>query len=179
MDNLEKLMKDKNLPKYTKKKKRELLARSIDDAGKTHILIMAMEEISELIEVLATNASASKINYVHTAEEIVDVKIMIEYMKIIFSVKDSDIKDVKTKKPSKKNPIFNSIASLTLYQQMISKYLRRRDYAFKRCAKMIPEMNVSICEIISLFKIKKKDMDKIESLKYQRIEERLKLGVVR
>ena len=178
MENLEKLIKEKNLPKYTKKKKKELLTASIDDAGKTHILIMAMEEIAELIEVLARNASSNKINYIHTVEEIVDVRVMIEYMKIIFDVKDSDIKD-KVKKNNKKNGIFSSISSLSLSQQIISKYLRRRDYAYKRCIKMIPELNNTVNDIISIFKVKKKDMEKIESIKYRRIEERLKLGLVK
>ena len=62
MKNLEKLMK-KEQKKYSKKEIQKILSKSVDHSGIVHILVMSMEEISELIEVIAMNTR--KTDYLH------------------------------------------------------------------------------------------------------------------
>ena len=166
MENLEKLIK-KDQKKFSKKKMRELLCDSVAHSGVIHILVMSMEEISELIDVIARNGK--KIDYIHTTEEIVDVKIMIEYMKVIFSLKDDDMK-FKGKK--KKLGQMDYIINLCSCQKDISKYLRRSNMK-KRCEKMVPVLNYITDELIDYYKIKKKDIEKIQAIKLTRLEDRL------
>lgn len=164
MKNLEKLMK-KEQKKYSKKEIQKILAKSVDHSGIVHILVMSMEEISELIEVITMNTRKS--NYLHTAEEIVDVKIMVEYMKIIFSIKEDDM---KYKEKKKKGTPVDYITTLCNCQKDISKFLRRSNMR-KRCEKTIPVLNYVTEDLIGYYKIKKKDLEKIEAIKMARLED--------
>ena len=157
----------KDHKKFTKKEMKTILTKSINQSGIIHILVMSMEEISELIDVIAKNSK--KVNYIHTAEEIVDVLIMAEYMKIIFSVKEEDMK-YKGKK--KKLSQMDYIINLCSCQKDISKFLRRNNMR-KRCERSIPLLEYMANDIAKYYNIKKKDLDKIRSIKLERVMDRL------
>ena len=108
-----------------------------------------------------------KTDYLHTVEEIVDVKIMVEYMKIIFSVKEDDMKYKEKKK--KCTPV-DYITTLCNCQKDISKFLRRSNMR-KRCEKTIPVLNYITEDLVQYYRIKKKDLEKIESIKMARLED--------
>lgn len=81
----------------TTQTKRGLLARAVDVYGCRHQVIKAMEELGELIQALAkyetevfpgdaAGAAAEKMHADHIAEEIADVRIMLQQMCLIFRV---------------------------------------------------------------------------------------------
>lgn len=61
--------------------------RAVYTYGKTTQLIMAMEEMSELIQALSKDIRG-KTDIENIAEEIADVEIMLAQLKIIFDCKD-------------------------------------------------------------------------------------------
>lgn len=177
MENIEKEVQSVGNLKYTKKQKAELLANSIYTAGSSIILVMAMEEVSELIQVITSNQT-SKTDYWHTLEEVVDVSIMYEYMKIIFEVGEKEIKKSKKRKSKKKDVlILEYINLLATVQQDMSKYIRRKNHSEQRCIEAMSLMKECIDFFISHYKLKKSDMQAVEFLKLQRLEERLLHGV--
>lgn len=63
--------------------KRNIYAKAVDIYGKPSQLVVAMEEMSELTKELSKNIrGASNVNAI--SEEIADVEIMIEQLKLIF-----------------------------------------------------------------------------------------------
>lgn len=61
--------------------------RAVYTYGKTAQLIMAMEEMSELVQALSKDIRG-KTDIENIAEEIADVEIMLAQLKIIFDCKD-------------------------------------------------------------------------------------------
>ena len=175
MNNIKELMKTANKYKYTKKQKKEILSCSYMEMGETRYLIICMEEIAELIDV-ASESINSKCDYIHLAEEIVDVMISIEIMKVIFGIKDSELTKIDKKKSKKNSRLISSIQNLSKAQQNISKYLRYGEEAESKIIPALNMMNESVYYISDIFKIKNKDIDKIQNLKYKRLEERIKSG---
>ena len=64
---------------------KQILYDAISTYGTDAQKIMAMEEMSELIKELSKNIRGNK-NRINIAEEIADVEIMLEQMKIIFDI---------------------------------------------------------------------------------------------
>lgn len=62
---------------------RELLEKVIERFGKKHQLVVAMEEMAELQKELS-KAIRGRQDINHITEEIADVEIMLEQLKIIF-----------------------------------------------------------------------------------------------
>ena len=178
MENIEKEVQSVGNLKYTKKQKMELLSNSIYTAGTSIILVMAMEEVSELIQIVTDNQTG-KLDYWHSLEEVVDVSIMYEYMKIIFSVGEKEIKKTKRKKSKKKDALLlEYIHLLAVVQQDISKYIRRKNHSEQRCIEAMSIMKECVDFFTEYYKLKKSDMQAVEFLKLQRLEERLLHGTI-
>lgn len=157
--------------KYNKKKRQAIIDDAISILGIERAMMLCIEEISELIDVIVVNMT-DKIDYLHTVEEIADVKFSAQYIKTICNIDDKDIKPYKKKKTNK-NRIFAIISSLAHTQQMINKYLRGKK---DRHEKIINAYNKLIADIIILekfFKIKDKDVEKMMNIKIHRTEERI------
>jgi hypothetical protein len=165
-------MKHADKLKYNKKQKMELIADMYSFIGEDLYLVLCMEEIAELIEV-TSDCTNNKIDYIHMAEELVDVKISIACMLFIFNLKESDLSKVDKRKKKKNSVIIESIQNLSKAQQCISKFIRKSDNASDKVLLAINNMNDAMITLASIFKIKKKDMDKIEAIKYKRLEERV------
>lgn len=177
MKNLDELMKHADKLKYTKKQKKELIEQVYSVLGETTYLTICNEEMSELIEV-TTEAINNKVDYIHMAEELVDVEICTNVLKVLFNIKDSELEKVDKKKKKKKSVIINSIMILTKSQQNISKIIREKDGARDKIKSTIENMNEATVILQDIFKIKRKDMDKIEALKYKRLEDRIIQGTL-
>lgn len=171
MNNLKELMKNTDKIKYTKKDKDRILRESISKLSKEQYLVICMEEISELTEVISNNI-CKKTDYIHTAEELVDVIYVSKAMQIIFDIKNKDLYKIK-KKHDNKNVAISSISTLSKCQQNISKFLRGKRPA-EKMVNTVSALNDTVDTLIKLFNIKKKDMNKIELLKYHRQEIRIK-----
>lgn len=65
--------------------------------GADNQLIVAIEEMSELQKEL-TKALRRKINYEHLVEELSDVEIMLEQIKMIFAIDKTELKNYKQAK---------------------------------------------------------------------------------
>lgn len=81
----------------------EILQRAIDKYGKQMQMVVAMEEMAELTKELS-KAFRGEPNTTSIAEEIADVEIMLEQIKIIFDCGEyvNDMKDYKLKRLSKR-----------------------------------------------------------------------------
>lgn len=165
-------MKRADKLKYPKKKRLELLEDAIYVLGKNASLTICMEEVAELIDVIAGNV-VDKVDYIHTAEEIADVLISVEYMKLIYGISKEEIDDVKKTKMKKKNIALCTIITLANAQQTISKTIRRKSDSYHKIVPMVQSIIDCAEASIKLFKIKKKDIARIQLLKYKRLEERL------
>ncbi len=65
----------------------QICKRAVNTYGKTAQLIMAMEEMSELIQALSKDIRGET-DIENIAEEIADVEIMLTQLKIIFDCKE-------------------------------------------------------------------------------------------
>lgn len=81
----------------------EILQRAIDKYGKQMQMVVAMEEMAELTKELS-KALRGKPNTTSIAEEIADVEIMLEQIKIIFDCEEyvHDMEDYKLKRLSRR-----------------------------------------------------------------------------
>lgn len=70
--------------------------RAVDAYGKEHQLIICMEEMAELTKELSKNLRGHN-NLQEIAEEVADVEIMLEQVKVIFDLKEevSEAKEAK------------------------------------------------------------------------------------
>lgn len=75
----------------------ELLHKAISTYGTNSQLDMAVEEMSELTKEICKR-KRGKENRAEILEEIADVKIMLEQLKIIFCISDDDIERMVTSK---------------------------------------------------------------------------------
>lgn len=170
MNNIKELMKNMGNLKYGKKRKREINRDVSKALGRDRYLVICMEEIGELIDVISLNVY-DKVDYIHTAEELSDVLVCINAMTVMYKIKDKDLEKVNKKK--RNVSIFACISELAKSQQMISKNIRGKDDG-KKIVIAVNMLNQTVEDLINIYKIKKKDITKIEALKYQRLEERLK-----
>ena len=179
MDNIKGMMKHAKKLHYSKKDKKRLIQRSLEQIGASEYTVICMEEMAELNDVIIENTT-SKFDYIHTAEEIVDVMFCIEVLKVIFDVKEKDIKKIKKRdNKGKKKVVLKSIQTLSQSQQVLSKTIRHRNRDKKKLLeKIIPvinDLNQITSELCTLYKIRTKDLDAIESLKLWRLEKRIKI----
>ncbi len=74
----------------------EVLQRALDTYGSSMQIVVMMEEMSELQKELCKNLRGRG-SIEHIAEEIADVEIMLEQMKMLFLCAD-DVRDVRRRK---------------------------------------------------------------------------------
>lgn len=156
----------------SKKEKRYLLQRAIETLGEEKQLVIGMEEISELINVMSTNILEG-FNYIHTAEEVADVRIHMKVLAII-----GDIPLPKSNKElnigKKKMKLFTWYAQLSKAQQYISKYIRNGALSKDKLVVALQLIDSATTDIIAFCGIHKRDISKIENLKYKRLQDRLR-----
>ena len=86
----------KSLDTALKPLKRNTYQATVDTYGKSSRLIMAVEEMSELIKELSKHFRGES-NISHISEEMADVEIMLEQLKIIFQNR-AEIDSIKADK---------------------------------------------------------------------------------
>lgn len=75
---------------------RDIYSAAVKKYGKEHQLIMCMEEMAELTKELSKNIRGSK-NTTSISEEMADVEIMLEQLRVIFSNR-SEVDTIKAEK---------------------------------------------------------------------------------
>jgi hypothetical protein len=75
---------------------RDVYAAAVKTCGKEHQLIMCMEEMAELTKELSKNIRGSK-NTTSISEEMADVEIMMEQLRVIFGNR-SEVDTIKAEK---------------------------------------------------------------------------------
>lgn len=70
--------------------------KAIEQYGPFHQTVIAMEEMAELIKELSKNYR-SETNRANIAEEVADVRIMMEQLCIIYDIKDDVERETKKK----------------------------------------------------------------------------------
>lgn len=80
--------------------KQDVYKEAILKKGKSHQLIVAIEELSELQKEI-TKSLRGHLNIDHLIEEIADVQIIIEQLMLMFEVKNEEIEREKNYKISR------------------------------------------------------------------------------
>ena len=75
---------------------RDLYTAAVKKFGKEHQLVLCMEEMAELTKELSKNMRGSK-NITNISEEIADVEIMLEQLRVIFGNR-SEVDTIKAEK---------------------------------------------------------------------------------
>ena len=171
-------MKDKRIPALSKKSALEAIRKTVSAIGEETYLIVCLEEMCELIEVIAENIDGDG-SYVHTAEEIADVKFCSMIIQEIFHIKNKDIGKMDTCK--KKRASMKALKLLCESHQLITKYLRKKneitdmdDYTKHKIIPCIENMNNAAHMLMIGYGIKSKDVDKILAIKVARQHQRMK-----
>ena len=171
-------MKDKRIPAFTRKNALDAIRKTISAIGEETYLIICLEEICELIEVIAENIDGDG-SYVHTAEEIADVKFCSMIIQEIFHVKNKDIGKIDTCK--KKRASMKALRLLCESHQLITKYLRKKseitdmdDYIKHKIIPCIEDMNDAAYMLMIGCGVKSKDVEKILAIKVARQHQRMK-----
>ena len=175
MNNLKEYMKS-DVPSYSKKQERELTMSALNMLGEDKYLTICIEELAELNEVITSN-TLSKVDYIHTVEEIVDVMFCMDVIKLICGLSNSQLKK-KSSKIKKKNVLITSVRNIAKSQQNISKYIRWKKDGYDKAVDALNLLNETIPVLIDFFKIKKKDLEKMRNIKIKRLEERVMYGTL-
>ena len=178
MNNLDELMKKKVDKKFTKKERKKLIEQAYRQIGKEKYLVICMEEMGELIDVVAKNITG-KVDYIHTLEEITDVYYSMDIIKVVMGIPESKIDKLEKKKIKiDKYTALEGISKLARSQQIISKVVRQKDKSKVKTIQALNMLNETLYEFTKMFKIKKKDIEKMKNIKTKRTEERLELGTL-
>lgn len=164
------IMKDAEKINYSRKRQKELIEKQLKLIGSDRYLSLCMEEIAELNNVITNNILYDP-DYIHTVEEIVDVLICVDVIKIVSMCKDKSIKKNKHENRIMKDEKLYSIHILSNAQFNISKYIRYNN--LDRAASAISYMLEATSILIDYYRIKNKDIDRIRNLKFKRLEDRL------
>ena len=175
MNNLKEYMKA-DIPSYSKKQERELTMSALNMLGEDKYLTICIEELAELNEVITSN-TLSKVNYIHTVEEITDVMFCMDVIKLICGVSNSQLKK-KSSKIKKKNVLITSVRNIAKSQPNVSKYIRWKKDGYDKAVDALNLLNETIPVLIDFFKIKKKDLEKMRNIKIKRLEERVMYGTL-
>lgn len=84
----------------------EVLQRALDTYGSLPQIVMVFEEMSELQKELCKYLRG-RVSFEHIAEEIADVEIMLEQMKLLFCCAN-DVRDVRRRKVERLNVRLNN-----------------------------------------------------------------------
>lgn len=172
-------MKDKRVPAFTKKSALDAIRKTIDMIGEETYLVVCLEEMCELIEVIADNIDGDG-SYVHTAEEIADVRFCVMIIQEIFHVKNKDIGKLDSN-CKKKRASMKAMKLLCESHQFITKYLRKKDeiedmddYIKHKIIPCINNMNNASHMLMQGYGVKAKDVEKVLAIKVARQHQRLK-----
>jgi RNA processing factor Prp31 len=84
----------------------ELTTKSMHDCiklmGEKACVLVAVEEMAELSKELLKNVNRGKDNYGELFEEVADVSLMVEYLKVIYHISDKEIHDYQDDKTREK-----------------------------------------------------------------------------
>ena len=154
-------MKDKRVPAFTKKYALDAIRKTLDMIGEETYLVVCLEEMCELIEVIADNIDGDG-SYVHTA------------------VKNKDIGKIDTSY-KRKRASMKAMKLLCESHQFITKYLRKKDeiedmedYIKHKIIPCINNMNNASHMLMQGYGVKAKDVDKVLAIKVARQHQRLK-----
>lgn len=178
MNNLKELFKNSDKLSFSEKEKTHLIYEGIRNAGATIDLIICLEEYSELINVLASNLLL-QFDYLHTLEEVEDVRLTSRYIIAICGIKQHELENDLTVHPYKKQDhgeIIDFIRHLSKYQQNLTKYLRRYSNSRMNLITTINHSNRTLDDIIEFYHIDRNDLEKMENLKFKRLQDKLKNG---
>lgn len=75
---------------------RDIYTAAVKKFGKEHQLVLCMEEMAELTKELSKNMQGSK-NITNISEEMADVEIMLEQLRVIFGNR-SEVDTIKAEK---------------------------------------------------------------------------------
>lgn len=172
-------MKDKRVPAFTKKSALDAIRKTFDMIGEETYLVVCLEEMCELIEAIADNIDGDG-SYVHTAEEIADVKLCSMVIQEIFHVKNKDIGKLDTSY-KRKRASMKAMKLLCESHQFITKYLRKKDeiedmedYIKHKIIPCINNMNNASHMLMQGYGVKSKDVEKVLAIKVARQHQRLK-----
>ncbi len=98
--------------------------RAVEAYGKEHQLIICMEEMAELTKELTKNLRGRR-NLQDISEEVADVEIMLEQVKVIFDLKE-EVSEAKE-------------AKLLRLRERIIKDTGEQDYSTSLCRKWLDE----------------------------------------
>lgn len=155
----------------SKKEKKYLAQEAIDILGAERQLTLCIEEIAELMNVLSTNILEG-FNYMHTAEEVTDVLIAMKSIAMIAGVPVPKNNELNIGK--KKMKIFTWYSQLSKAQQYISKYIRHGSLAKDKIITALNLLESATHGIIEFCGIHKRDISKIEALKFKRLKDRIR-----
>lgn len=184
MKNLRKLILDAEPNKYTDEQKIDLISKYYDVIGKDKYIVICMEEISEVVQVLSNPFLFGK-DLLSLIEEVVDLKICIYDLKFIYRQYKEDIDKIPKLSESYKKHLnkvrvgeyysLKCIKNLCFMQQELSKIIRKKEgYESKDKILSIIETLENIAdEIIIVYALDSDTMDRIETIKFQRQEERI------
>lgn len=171
MKNLKELIPSVKKRRYTDDDIEEWLSRSIYVCGADHGLIVCIEEIGELINVIADTAIGN-IDYIHVAEEIADVIITLHYCILVAHMKEHELK-TQINISFKKNKTINFIRILSETQQSITKFLRRGTKSRQKLIQSVIKTRIALDEMIRFYNIDIDDIERIKILKIDRLKDRL------
>ena len=80
------------------KEHKNLLQYALEKWGKVSQVMMALEEMGELTNALLKNINRNKNNEQDILEEIGDVYIMLEQLKMIYNISEHELKELMDKK---------------------------------------------------------------------------------
>jgi len=85
----------------------ELLHKAYKKWGKIPQILMALEEMAELSKELLKNINRNALNEQEIKEEIGDVYILLEQLKIIYNIPDQELNELMEKKLIKLKILIN------------------------------------------------------------------------
>ena len=85
----------------------ELLHKAYKKWGKIPQILMALEEMAELSKELLKNINRNALNEQEIKEEIGDVYILLEQLKIIYDISDQELSELMEKKLIKLKNLIN------------------------------------------------------------------------
>ena len=152
---------------YSRLEKTRLIERSIKALGKDVHLVICLEEIAKLIEVIIKNTdNTMDIDaYLHTAEEIADLEIASDMLRVIANIQLDEDYEIPSKMERD-----DFISYLVMAQQKISKYMRYNEYEYAKEAYRCID-NV-LYRIYVFYNIRSNDVDKIIDIKLDRFKKR-------
>ena len=122
--------------------------RAVEAYGKEHQLIICMEEMAELTKELTKNLRGRR-NLQDISEEVADVEIMLEQVKVIFDLKE-EVSEAKE-------------AKLLRLRERIIKDTGEQDYSTSLCRKWLDEhITKTVHDAVSLassHELKKPDQE--------------------